>query len=70
MLVEESSPPYVAAAGTEVLWRAALVHAEHLRLEYSQLSEAADTAEFELEELWLLLWHADERREALFRALE
>jgi hypothetical protein len=71
VLTEESSRLLRAGeADTEAQWRAALVHAEYLRLEYSQRSGAAETAELELEQLWVLLWRAEQRREALFRALE
>jgi hypothetical protein len=54
----------------EAEWRAALVHAEHLRLEYSQQLDATEANEPELEDLWLRLWSAERRRGDLFRAID
>jgi hypothetical protein len=54
----------------EAEWRAALVHAEHLRLEYSRQLDAIDAKAPELEDLWLKLWSAERRRDDLFRAID
>jgi hypothetical protein len=54
----------------ESQWRAALVHAEQLRLEYSHQLDAIDVQEPELDHLWLELWSAERRREDLFRAID
>jgi hypothetical protein len=70
MFIDKSGPLPNGDADTEAQWRAALIQAEYLRLEYLQRSVAADRAESELEQLWLQLWNAEQRREALFRALD
>ncbi len=62
-------PKHSDIENTEAKWRAALVRAEHLRQEYSQ-QQTANTAESDLEALWLQLWSAERRRDELYRAID
>jgi hypothetical protein len=62
-------PADQAPTNVEFQWLAALVRAEHARQEYAQYLRAADTDETVERRLWLQLWHAERRREELFRML-
>jgi hypothetical protein len=71
-----TTPACAADEDPEAEWRAALVHAEHLRLEYSHQLDVIDAnvpanaSERALDDLWFKLWSAERRRDDLFRAIE
>lgn len=46
-------------------WRAAVLEVEQARREYARVLAAANSAETELDIMWLRLWRAERRRDDL-----
>jgi hypothetical protein len=56
-----------AVHGASPEWRAALIEVEEARRQYARVLTAANSAESELDSVWLRLWRAERRRDELLR---
>ncbi len=48
-------------------WRAALIEVEEARQQYARVLTAADSADSEVDNVWLRLWRAERRRDELIK---